>query len=63
MILGTGEGVRNTGRAAVDRGVRRGADVELGKGVEVDFNLVLRIAFALSLDLPGLVARINMDDL
>jgi hypothetical protein len=61
VVLGAGEGVRDAGRAAVNRGVGGGADVELGKGVEVNFDLVLRVALALSLDLSGLVSGVSMD--
>ena len=61
MIFGAGEGVGDTGRATVDRGKGRSADIELGEGVEVNVDLVLRIAFALSFDLLGLFFIISID--
>lgn len=56
VILGAREGVRRAGRAAVDRSVGRSADVELGELVELDFDIVLRVAFTLRFDLAGLVS-------
>ena len=54
MILGSAEGVRNTGRSAVDESERGSTDVELGKLVEFGVDLVLRAALALGFDLLGL---------
>lgn len=55
MILGTSEGVRHARGAAVDRSVRGCANVEFGELVEFGVDLVLGVAFALGLDLPGLL--------
>lgn len=54
VVFGTGEGVRDTGRAAVDRSVGGSADIEFGEGIEVNIDLILRVAFALSFDLLSL---------
>lgn len=54
VVLRASEGVRHERRAAENRSVRCGTDIELGEGVEVDFDLVRGIALALSLDLAGL---------
>jgi len=55
MILGASKGVRHARGATVDRCVRGCADVEFGELVEFDVDLVLGVAFALGLDLPGLL--------
>lgn len=54
MILGSGVGIGDAGRAAVDGSIRSGADVELGELVEFNIDIVLRVALTLSLDLPRL---------
>lgn len=50
MVLGPVERTRHGRRARVDGRVGRGADVELGELVELDVDLVLWAALALSLD-------------
>src|SRR3954453_21188146 len=60
VVLGAGEGIRHAGGAAVDRGEGGGTDVELGEGVEVNVDLVLRVAFALGFDLLGLFCIVSM---
>lgn len=54
MIFGTSERIRHTRRAAVDGSEGSSTDFELGEGIEVNVNLILRIAFALRLDFLGL---------
>ena len=54
VVLGAGERIRHTRGTIVDRGVGSSTDVELGEGVEVNVNLVLRVTFALGFDLLGL---------
>lgn len=54
VVLRASEGVGHERRATEDRSVRCGTDIELGEGVEVDFDLVRGVALALSLNLAGL---------
>lgn len=51
VVLAAVEGARLEGRAAVDGRVGGGADVELGKLVELDLDSVVGVALALGLDL------------
>lgn len=60
MVLGAGEGVGHAGGAAVDRGERGGTDVEFGEGVEVNVDLVLRVAFALRFNFLGLFHMVSI---
>ena len=60
MVLGPCERIRHAGRPAVDGRVGRRANVELGELVELDVDLVLRVPFALRLDLLGLFRWISI---
>ncbi len=54
MVLGTSERIGHARRATEDGGEGGGADVELGKLVELDIDRILRVALTLRLDLLGL---------
>lgn len=57
VVFGTGERIRHARRAAEDGSVRSSANVEFGKRIEVDLDLVRGVALALTLDLAGLKKR------
>ena len=55
LVFGAGERTGKARGAAVDGSIRGSTDVEFCKRIEFDFDLVLRVALALSFDFAGLI--------